>query len=130
MKRWSKSWKASKKRKKQIKYIKNAPLHIRKKFMTATLSKELRKKYGRRNLPIRKGDKVKVMRGQFKKTSGKITDVDYKKMRIKIEGVDFIKKDGSKVQYPLHPSNIMITELNLEDKKRKKSLERKLKGAK
>ncbi len=130
MKKWSKSWKSSKKAKKQIKYVKNAPLHIRKKFLSAPLSKELRKKYGKRNIRTRKGDKVKVMRGQFKKTSGKVNTVDTRKLRIYVEGVDFVKKDGSKVQYPLHPSNVMITELNLDDKKRKKSLERKGTGEK
>ncbi|MEK6835561.1 MAG: 60S ribosomal protein L26, partial [Nanoarchaeota archaeon] len=36
-----------------------------------------------------------------------------------------VKLDGSKVYYPLHPSNLMITELNLNDKKRKAKLERK-----
>jgi len=128
MKKWSKSWKGSKKRSKQLKYMKNAPLHIRKKFMSALLSKELRKKYGRRNIGIRKGDKVKIMRGQFKKTTGKITEVDTKRQKVHVEGADFIKKDGSKAQYPIHVSNIMITELIIEDKKRKKALERKGKG--
>jgi large subunit ribosomal protein L24 len=130
MKDWSKSWKSSKKRRKQLKYIKNAPLHIRKNFIASTLSKELRKKYTKRSIGIRKGDKVKVMRGQFRKTTGKVSDVDTRRARIHIEGVDFVKKDGTKVQYPVHPSNVMITELNLDDKRRKKSLERAVKGVK
>lgn len=130
MKDWSKSWKGSKKRRKQIKYVENAPIHLRKKFLSSTLSKELRKKHGRRNIPIRKGDKVRVMRGQFKKTTGNVSKVNTKKLKVYVEGVDFVKKDGSKVQYPIHPSNLMITELNLEDRKRKKSLERTQKGAK
>ncbi len=130
MKKWSSSWKGSKKKRKQIKYVKNAPLHIRKKFIASLLSKDLRKKYGRRNIRLRKGDKVKIMRGQFKKINGKVIRVDTRRQKIYIEGADFIKKDGSKVQYPLHPSNLMITELELEDKKRKKALERTIKGAK
>lgn len=130
MKDWSKSWKGSSKRRKQIKYVENAPMHIRKKFLSSTLSKELRKKYGKRNITIRKGDKAKVMRGQYKKTTGKVSNVNAVKLKVYVEGVDFVKKDGSKVQYPLHPSNLMITELNLEDRKRKKSLERGQKGVK
>ncbi len=43
-KKFSTSWKASRQIRKQRKYRENAPLHLRNKFMTANLSKELRKK--------------------------------------------------------------------------------------
>ena len=125
---WSKSWKSSKQPRKQRKYIANAPLHIKKNFMSTHLSKDLQKKYSRRNIPIRKGDRVKILRGQFKKTIGKIDSVDLKKLRVYIEGVQNIKKDGTKTSYPIHPSNLLILELNLEDKKRRKILERKTKA--
>lgn len=130
MKEWSKSWKSSKKPRKQRKYVYNLPLHIRKTLLPAHLSKELRKKYNKRSASVRVGDKVKILRGQFKKKTGKITKVDLKKIRINIEGIENVKKDGSKVPYPLHPSNVMIIELNLDDKKRKKVLERGQKGEK
>lgn len=78
-----------------------------------------------RNIPVRKGDIVKVLRGQFKKKSGKITKIFLKKTKVNVEGMDLIKKDGSKVPYLIHPSNLMITELNLEDKKRQKALTKK-----
>ncbi|MBL7100878.1 MAG: 50S ribosomal protein L24 [Nanoarchaeota archaeon] len=130
MKRWSKSWKSSKKPKKQRKYVYNLPLHIRKYLFSTLLTKELRKKYDRRNIPVRTGDKVKILRGQFKKKTGKIMDVDLKKIKVYIEGIENVKKDGSKAPYPIHPSNVMITEVNLDDKKRKKVLERKQKGEK
>lgn len=130
MKEWSKSWKSSKNPRKQRKYIHKLPLHIRKTILSATLSKELRKKYNRRSMPVRKDDKVKVLRGQFKKKTGKISKVNLKKIRIHIEGVENIKKDGSKVPYPVHPSNVMITELNLDDKRRREILARKQEGEK
>lgn len=38
----------------------SAPSHIRRKLMTAPLSKELRQKYNIRNIPIRKDDEVQV----------------------------------------------------------------------
>lgn len=125
MKKWSKSWKSSKSPRKQRKYIFNAPLHIKHKFLAANLSDELRKKYVKRNIPVRKGDKVKVLRGQFRNLTGKIEKVLLKKTRVHIENAQLQKKDGSKAYYPIHPSNLMIIELNLEDKERKKSLERK-----
>ncbi len=65
------------------------------------------------------------MRGQFKGKTGLIEKVDMRNIKILVQGAENIKKDGSKVGYPISPSNLMITELKLEDKKRKASLERK-----
>lgn len=125
MKKFSNSWKSSKNVRKQRKYRYNAPLHIRHKMMSTTLSKDLRKKYGKRNIPIRKGDRVKIIKGQFKKLIGKVEKINLKKMKVYIEGAQRIKKDGTKAYYPIHPSNISIMELNLDDKRRKELLERK-----
>lgn len=119
--KFSKSWKTSKQPRKQRKYLANAPLHLRKKFVGANLSKELRKKYGKRSIPIRKGDSVKVMRGKFKGKQGKVTQVKLKTSKIIIEGIQIKKRDGSKVNAPMRPSNLQIIELNLEDRKRKVS---------
>ena len=38
----------------------NAPSHIRRRIMSSPLSKELRAKYGVKNMPIRKDDEVQV----------------------------------------------------------------------
>ena len=70
--KFSKHWKASTQPRKQRKYRAKAPLHVIKRFLSANLSKDLRKKYGKRNLTLRKGDTVKVMRGKFRKKQGKI----------------------------------------------------------
>ncbi|MFH0936324.1 MAG: 50S ribosomal protein L24 [Candidatus Woesearchaeota archaeon] len=122
--KWSKHWKSSKQRRKQRKYRYNAPLHVRKKFLSVNLSKDLKKRYNTRNISLRKGDKVKVVRGQFKKHIGKVESLNYKKIRVYIEGINAVKKDGTKKFIPINPSNLMITELNLDDKERKKILER------
>ena len=128
-KHFSKHWKASRQPRKQVKYRANAPLHIKHKFMSANLDKDLRKKYGKRSFPIRKGDSVKIMRGEFKKKTGKVGLVDLKKLRIAIESLQKTKKDGSKINVWFDPSNLQIKELNLDDKKRSNALERKQKQA-
>jgi len=117
-KKFSRSWIKSKQPRKQRKYSYNAPLHIKGKLMSAHLSKDLMKKYNRRSIRLRKGDKVIVSRGQFKKKTGIIERVYLKKTKVYISGVEIIKKDGTKVFYPVHPSNLVITEMNLDDKKR------------
>jgi large subunit ribosomal protein L24 len=129
-KEFSKKWKASKNPRKQRKYRYNAPLNIKRKFLSVLLSEELRKKYSIRNIPVRTGDKVKFMRGKFKKRVGKVEKVDVKKTKIFVEGIEYIKKDGSKSLIPINPSNVMIIDLNLDDKKRKKSIERRAKNVK
>ncbi|MBN2111526.1 50S ribosomal protein L24 [Candidatus Woesearchaeota archaeon] len=119
-KNFSREWKASKKPSKQRKYTANAPKHLRNKAMAAHLSAELRKKHSTRSITVRKGDKVRVARGQFRGKSGRIEDVDTKKSKVYITGIEFIKKDGSKALYPIHASNLVVEDLNMDDKKRMK----------
>lgn len=116
--KFSTKWKASSQPRKQRKFVANAPLHIKRKMLSVNLSKDLRKKHERRNIVVRKGDKVKVMRGKFKGKSGKVTEVITKYSRILIEGIQVKKMDGSKANVRIQPSNVQIIELNLEDKKR------------
>jgi len=110
---------------KQRKYLYNAPLHHRGKIMSAPLSDELRAKYGIRSLPIRKGDRVKVVRGDYKGTEGEVISVDRKRYRIAIKGIVRRRADGTEVPVPIHPSKVVITKLYLKDEARKRLLERK-----
>jgi large subunit ribosomal protein L24 len=114
----------SKKPRKQRKFLYNAPLHLRRKMISAHLSKELREKYKRRSFPLRKGDEVKVMRGEFKGTIGKIVRIDTKKYKVYVDSVKKKRSIGTEYLVPLSPSNLMITKLNLDDKYRVKMLER------
>lgn len=116
----------SSKPRKQRKFLYTAPLHLRRKMMSATLSHELREKYKRRSFPVRTGDVVRIMRGDFKGHEGKVVRVDYKKYRIYVEGVTRRRSDGTEVHIPIHPSKVMIVKLNLDDPWRREALERKL----
>ncbi|MBD3164883.1 50S ribosomal protein L24 [Candidatus Woesearchaeota archaeon] len=127
MKSWSNYWKSSRNPGKQRKYRLNAPLHIKRKMCSSHISRELKQKYSTRSMPVILGDKVKVVRGQFKNRTGKVEKIDLKKNRIIVSGIEIEKKDGSKTKYPINSSNLVITELNLEDKKRNAILERKKK---
>jgi large subunit ribosomal protein L24 len=112
---------------KQRKRLFQAPLHIRYKQFSAPLSPELRASYNTRSVPVRVGDTVKIMRGDRKGFEGKVARVDRQKYRIFIEGITREKVDGSTLQIPIHPSKVMITNLNLDDKWRKNILKRKTK---
>jgi large subunit ribosomal protein L24 len=111
---------------KQRKEYYNAPLHQRRKNVGSHLEENLLLKYDKRALPIIKGDTVKVMRGSFKGHEDKVVKVNVKKCNIEIEGITMSKADGNKIAKPIHPSNVLITKLNLTDKWRRKKLERGL----
>jgi len=98
--------------------------------MHVHLSPELRTKYGTRSIGVRVGDKVKILRGQFRKRTGKVNKVSLVYEKVYIEGVELVKKEGAKVFYPLSASNLMITELDLEDKRRKAKVEKNVKKEK
>lgn len=126
MKTFSQAWIKSKKPSKQRKYRENAPLHIKRRFLSIHLPKILRTKYGRRSFPVRKGDVVKLLVGSFKGKSGKVSDVDIRRTKVYVEGIERTKKDGTKSFIALEPSNLMFVELNLDDKLRRQALERKI----
>jgi large subunit ribosomal protein L24 len=121
-KKFSKKWISSKQPRKQRKYRYNAPLHIRRKLISSHLCKKLREELKIRSLPIRKGDRVRVMRGKYKKIEGTVTKVDLKKLKIYIDSVKRKKVSGKEVLVPIDPSNVEIIELNKDDPKRFKRL--------
>lgn len=82
------------------------------------MSKELRTKHKVRALPVRKGDTVMILRGSNKKKTGKVEKVNRMNLKVYLENLKITKRDGTEVFVPLSPSNLMITSLNLEDKKR------------
>ncbi len=79
--------------------------------MSSGLSKDLRKKYGIRSLPIRKDDEVVVLRGTRKGTKGKVIQVFRKKWAIHIDKLTKNKANGAPYQIPIHPSNVAITKV-------------------
>ena len=116
----------SKNPRKQRKKMFNAPLHKKRKWISAHLEENLLLKYDKRAVPAIKGDTVRVMRGSFRGHEDKIVKVNVKKRFIEIEGITMSKADGNKIAKPIHSSNVIITKLNLTDKWRRKKLERGL----
>ena len=127
-KKFSLSWKSSKQPRKQRKYRYNAPIHIKMKFVNVHLSKELRSKYKKRSIGLKSGDKVQIMRGQYRSKTGKVEKINIKKSRVYITGLEVIKKDGTKTLFSFNPSNLVIIELNIDDKQRQRILNRKIGG--
>ena len=115
---------------KQRKMLYQAPAHVRHRLLAAHLSPQLRATHITKSFPVRSGDTVRVMRGDHKGFEGKISRIDLKKYRIYVEGLTREKVDGTTIFVPVHPSKLMITRLNLDDKWRKRILDRKQKPQK
>ena len=103
--------------------IYQATFQTRSKQLGSALSKELRKKYGKRSVRVIEGDSVKILRGEFKGVEGKISNVSTQKNSVAIEGVKKEKTKGDKFDVYIHTSNLVVTSINTDDKWRTSRLE-------
>ena len=98
------------------------------KQICAPISKDLRKKYSRRSIRIMADDTVKVIRGEYKGLTGKVTKISTENSGVAIEGNKKEKLKGEKIDVYIHSTNMIITSLNTSDKWRVKILEKKPKS--
>ena len=96
---------------KKRKRLYNAPLHQRQKLVSIHLGRELRKQLKKRSLPARKGDKILVLRGKFKKKEGTIVRVNLKSSKVYAEGIFLRKQRGTEVLAPLSPSALLLMQV-------------------
>ncbi|TFG33811.1 50S ribosomal protein L24 [Candidatus Thorarchaeota archaeon] len=116
---------SSKAPKKQRKLVHAAPIHANKNRLKCRLDEFLQEEYGLRSLVVKEGDLVKIMRGQFRDTEGKIVRVDYADIRVYLDNATVTKADGKEANIPIHPSNLMLVKLQL-DEERKRLIEKKV----
>ncbi|MCX6798748.1 MAG: 50S ribosomal protein L24 [Candidatus Diapherotrites archaeon] len=112
----------SSKPKKQRRFHSAKPLHLQQHALAGHLSKQLRQQLGTRSIPVRKGDTVKVMRGNKKGTEGKVSAVSYRKGLVFIDKLVRKKVDGSEVPLPVSASNLLVVDLERSDAKRLKRI--------
>jgi len=109
----------------------NAPTHVKRKMLSAHLSDDLRKQYGKRTARVCVGDTVAIMVGteEVRGTEGKVLDVITSSGRVVIENITINQADGTAVPFPIHASNLVITKLNTDDKWRTDRLAKVKKAA-
>ena len=108
-----------------------APYHRRHREMSAPIDKGLRERQMSRGfiypraMAVRKGDRVLVVRGEGKsKSATKVAKVDRKARKIYVEGFTYFKSDGTELQRPIDPSNVVIINPDWADVRRRKLLNR------
>ena len=126
---------------------------LRRKQMAAQVDPKLRERMANRgkkskayprSLPVRKGDRVRVVRGQEyignnppvkirdppRGRAHRVTGVNTRNRKIFVEGKTYEKADGSKVPFPIDPSNVVIVNPDWSDPRRRRIISRinKLEG--
>jgi large subunit ribosomal protein L24 len=96
--------------------------HVRDAMICSSLADNLREQYARNSVRVKKGDNVRVMRGEYSGIEGKIEKVNTLRGTLAIEGVQREKVRGGNVKVQIHASNVQVIGLNLEDKLRENSL--------
>ena len=120
-------WNKTVKVRKQRKRLFNAPNHRQHKALTCRLDDRLIEKYkfALSRIPIRKGDKVRIVRGSFKDPAKEIevAEVRPKDNTIVLNGVTLSKADAKRVPRVFRPSAVIITKLDLSDRRRRDRIE-------
>jgi large subunit ribosomal protein L24 len=114
-KQYSKHWKNAEDPAKQRKHRDNAPLHVKDKFLNARLTDGLQEEHDTKKLRIRIGDTVRIERGDYAGIEGEVEAIDRSRERIEVEGAETDKIDGSAANYPIHPSNVTLIEIDDSD---------------
>ena len=112
-----------------------APLHRRHREMAAPLDRGLRHRQEERgyiyprSIPVRTGDRVLIVRGEGRGNEGhRISQVDRRARKVYVDGFTYHKSDGTELQRPIDPSNLVIINPDWSDVRRRRILDRANEG--
>lgn len=106
----------------QRKALYSADTFERRRRMTVPLSRELRARFHRRALPIRKGDTVRVLSGSFVGREERVARVNRRDYAVTLDNVTLKTADEKLKPLELRPSHLVLTRLNLSDPWRRRAL--------
>ena len=106
----------------QRKALYTADLFHRRRRMAVPLSKELRRRYGRRQLPVRKGDTVRILSGSYVGREERVAKVDLQRYSVTLDNVTGKTADAKLKPLPIRPNHLVLTKLNLADPWRRRVL--------
>jgi large subunit ribosomal protein L24 len=105
-------------------FMGDVPKHLTERKLRSPLSRALREKYGRRNLRVIAGDTIKVIQGEYSGIEGKVEKVNMRRGSLAIEGIQREKVRGGNVKVEINSTNVVITDLDLDDKYRQTLIQR------
>ena len=107
---------------KQRKALFTADTFERHKRMAVPLSRELRTRYGRRQIAVRKGDTVRILSGSYRGREERVARVDLRAYSVTLDNVTGKTADAKLKPLPIRPSHLLLTRLNLADPWRRRVL--------
>lgn len=106
----------------QRKAVFTADLFHRRRMMAVPLSRELRRRYGRRSLPVRKGDTVRILSGSYVGREERVAKIDRQAYSVTLDNVTGKTADAKLKPLPIRTSHLVLTKLNLSDAWRRRIL--------
>lgn len=94
----------------------------RRRRMAVPLSRDLKKRFGRRAIPVRKGDTVRVLSGSFVGREERVAHVNRRNYSVTLDNVTLKTAEEKLKALPLRTSHLVLTRLNLSDPWRRRSL--------
>ncbi|MGI0132070.1 MAG: 50S ribosomal protein L24 [Thermoplasmata archaeon] len=99
-----------------------ADLFERHRRMSVPLSRELRARYGRRQIPVRKGDTVRILSGSYVGREERVAKVTLREYSVTLDNVTGKAADAKLKPLSLKTSHLLLTRLNLSDPWRRRLL--------
>jgi large subunit ribosomal protein L24 len=94
----------------------------RRRRMTVPLSRDLRGRFKRRHVPVRKGDTVRVLSGSYLGREERVAKVSRRHYSVTLDNITVKTGDQKLKPLPIQLSHLVITRLNLSDPWRRRSL--------
>lgn len=103
---------------KQRKRMLTGVYHIKRKLLVAPIDKTLIKQVDKKRIALRKGDGVKILVGDHKGKTSTIDRVNYDRGVVYLKDIRVTNTRGQEKHLPFRASNLVITSLIQNDKKR------------
>lgn len=97
----------------------------RRRVLNAHLSSSLRSRLGIRSMPVKEGDTVRIVKGEYGGRRGRVRRVIRNLGRVEVVGITEKSGKGDTIYPRISISYLEITRLNLRDKWRRKIISRK-----
>jgi large subunit ribosomal protein L24 len=95
----------------------------RRRRMTVPLSRELRRRFHLRSVPLRKGDTVRVMRGSYVGREERVAKLNRRDYTVTLDNVTLKSGEEKLKPLPVRTNHLLIVRLNLADSWRRESLQ-------
>ncbi len=90
--------------------------------MTVPLSRELRKRFHRRSVPLRKGDTVRVMKGSYIGREERVQKISRRDYSVTLDNVTLKSGEEKLKPLPIRTNHLLLVRLNLADEWRRETL--------